>query len=339
MTVSDIASFACETTGDISSEALDYAKRALKLKYATLYDAHNWRESMRVSDPLVLDPTANGAIFLPYDAEEVIFCSLSYDGLNFIRLTYRERDWIERFGGAQITLPGNTPWFYRSENLAWPSFSPGHFTFTTTDKSSFELYIRGIDQNGYPASDDFLMQGTVNTDGTVTPSSVTTVNFYKYVTNLSKGPTSVPLTIHADNYSTNIVIPPSVSELVFTQFVLAPPPVFTNPDGSARQVWVRTMVKLKPDALDNDMSVPRISHIWDALICFVTGTMYKRLGQVGKSQAEEQAAMGHVAAAVNVEKNQSEMRQQAVPAAYESGNYLDRGYYERATSWNPFAGP
>jgi hypothetical protein len=99
------------------------------------------------------------------------------------------------------------------------------------------------------------------------------------------------------------------------------------------------MVKLKPDTLDNDMSVPRISHIWDALICFVTGTMYKRLGQITKAQTEEQAAMGHVAAAVNVEKNQSEMRQQAVPVAYESGNYLDRGYYERATSWNPFAGP
>jgi hypothetical protein len=294
---------------------------------------------MRVSDPFVLDPGANGAIFLPYDAEEVIFCSLSYDGLYFTRLTYRERDWIERFGSWQITLPGNIPWFYRSENLAWPSFSPGHFTFTTTDKSSYELYIQGIDQNGYPANESFLMQGVVNTDGTVTPSSVTTVNFYKYVTNLSKGPTSVPLMIHADNYPTNIVIPPSVTELVFTQIVLVPPPVFTNADGSARQVWARTQVKLKPDSLDDDMSVPRISHIWDALICFVTGAMYKRLGQITKSQSEEQDAMKHIAAAVNVEKSQSEMRQQAVPVVYEAYDYLDRGYYYRATSWNPFGGP
>jgi hypothetical protein len=147
------------------------------------------------------------------------------------------------------------------------------------------------------------------------------------------------LTIHADNYPTNIRIPQSVSELVFTQIVLAPPPIFVNPDNSPRQVWVRIQVKLKPDSLDDDMSTPRISHIWDALISFVTSSMYKRLGQIQKAQAEEQSAMGHVAAAVNVEKNQSEMRQQAVPVIYERDSYLELSEYWRATSWNPFGGP
>ena len=82
------------------------------------------------------------------------------------------------------------------------------------------------------------------------------------------------------------------------------------------------------------MSVPRISHIWDALISFTTSSLYRRLQQIQKAQASEQEAMEHVKAAINVEKNQSEMRQQAVPVIYESNDYLDRGGW--ATSSNPF---
>ena len=93
-------------------------------------------------------------------------------------------------------------------------------------------------------------------------------------------------------------------------------------------------VKLKADPLSNDLSVPRISHSWDALISFVTGALYKTLGNTGKHQAEEGIAMQHVQAAVNVEKNQSEFRQQVVPVIYESQSYMDGG---QVGSANPFS--
>jgi hypothetical protein len=48
--------------------------------------------------------------------------------------------------------------------------------------------------------------------------------------------------------------------------------------------------------------------------------------------------MAHIQAAVNVEKNQSEFRQQVVPTVYELPYYID-GWYHRATSYNPFGGP
>jgi hypothetical protein len=92
---------------------------------------------------------------------------------------------------------------------------------------------------------------------------------------------------------------------------------------------VQTQVKLKADALDNDMSVPRISHIWDALIEFTLSALYTRARQLTKADAREQKAIQHVQAAVNVEKNQSENRQQVVPTMYESGDYL--GYYGTGT--------
>jgi hypothetical protein len=336
VTLSDIAEFACETTGDISSDALDYAKKAARLKYATLYDSHNWRESMRMLDGIQLDPTLNGTFFLPYDAEEVIFVSLSYDGISYIRLNYRERDWIERFTYPAFNLPGNTPWFYRAENLAWPYPSPGHFTFTTSNASPFRLYIAGLDANNFPVSESFSMQGTALPGGTYGPASLSTVNIYSSVTALSKDVTTSGLTVAPDHGPGPIVIPAGTTELVFTQLKLEPHPIGTKPDGSPLSTWIRTQVKLKPDALDNDYSVPRISHIWDALVCFVTGSLWKRMGQVAKYQAEEQVAMAHIKAAIQVEKNQSEFSQQAVPVTYEVGDYLRGWYASRPTSWNPF---
>src|SRR4029077_6596881 len=139
MTVQEIADFCTQTVGDISSEMVDYAKRSIRLKYQTLSDAHAWREAMLTYD-IMLDPKLNGALFLPDDAEEVIFLKLSRDGVNFARLNYRERDWIERVGGNQYSLPGNIPLYYRDENTAWPYINPGKFTFTTSFASPFNVY-------------------------------------------------------------------------------------------------------------------------------------------------------------------------------------------------------
>lgn len=339
MTLSDICTYTTEVTGDISSDAIDFARKAVRLKYATLYDAHNWRESMRTVEGIVLDPTLGGIIFLPYDAEEVIFCSLSYDGQNYVRLVYRERDWIERFYFPTFTLPGNIPWFYRAENLAWPYFNPGIFTFTSSEASPFKVYIAGRDANDLPINESFILQGIINPDQSVSPASISTVNSYKVVTVLSKDVTETPLSIRAATpASQTLVMPPAVTELVFTQIKLYPPPKFIAADGSPLSISVRIQVKLKPDSLDNDMSVPRISHIWDAMISFTTSALYRRLQQISKAQASEQEAMQHVQAAVSVEKNQSEFRQQAVPTVYELPYYID-GWYHRATSYNPFGGP
>ena len=54
------------------------------------------------------------------------------------------------------------------------------------------------------------------------------------------------------------------------------------------------------------MSVPRISHIWDALIEFTLSSLYTRARNLTKADSREQKAIQHVQAAVNVEKNQSE---------------------------------
>jgi hypothetical protein len=332
MTVQEIAEFCTETVGDISSEMLDYAKRAIRLKYQTLYDAHAWRESMRTY-AITLDPNLNGALFLPYDAEEVVFLSLSRDGVNFSRLNYRERDWIERFGANQYSLPGNTPLYYRAENMAWPYINPGKFTFTTTYTSPFNVYIEGKDVANNPINESFIMNGATQPDGTVIPMSVATANAYQVVTSLSK--TGGDLKIQDAATGVPLILPAASSHLVFSQFVLFPPLIWTLPDGTLIPYAVRTQVKLKPDTLDNDMSVPRISHIMDALIEFTMSSLYKKARQITKAQAAEQSAMQHVQAAINVEKNQSESHQQVIPIIYETGDYLGYGG-GRVSSATPF---
>jgi hypothetical protein len=330
MTLQQLADYCCRTTGDTSSEALEYAKDAARLKYSVLHDAHNWREAQRTVGPILMDPNLNGAVFLPYDAEEVIFLSISYDGTTFMRLDYRERDWLERFGSNMATIPGQNPFYYRSENLAWPSLNPGIFTFTSSDQTPITVYIEGRDANNFPISETFSLQGKVQPDNSILPSSVSTAHSYATVTTLSKSSGTMPLTIAAD---ITLSMPSQLNELVFTQLRMAPPPLF-NQDGSSG-VWVRSQVKLKADRLDSDMSVPRISHLSDALIEFTLSSLYTKYRQLGKADAREQKAIMHVQAAVSIEKDQSEFRQAVVPVIYEQGDYLAE-MVGRVTSYRPF---
>jgi hypothetical protein len=313
---------------------LDYAKRAIRLKYQTLYDAHAWRESMRTLDALPIDPALGGRIFLPYDAEEIIYLSLSRDGQNYQRLNYRERDWIERFAGITFTLPGNHPWYYRAENLAWPSLSPGIFTFTTSELSSINVYIEGQNGSGAPVSEAFILNATPDssTPGAVIPGSISTLNAYSMVTSLSK--TTGSMSIQAAAPANPIILPKASPDLVFSQFVLYPTPLFVAQDGTSIPYFVRLQVKLKADTLADDMSVPRISHIWDALIEFTLSALYTKSRQLSKADSREQKAIAHIQAAVNLEKNQSESFQQVVPTIYDTGDYLGQG--NRLSSTYPF---
>ena len=82
------------------------------------------------------------------------------------------------------------------------------------------------------------------------------------------------------------------------------------------------------------MSVPRISHIWDALIEFTLASLYTRARQLTKANDRETKAIAHVQAAVNVERNQSESFKQVVPTIYETGSYMESSGC--VSSSNPF---
>ena len=318
---------------------IDFGRQALRLKYKTLYDSHLWRESLRVIYSR-LDPDLGGVFFLPYDCEEVIFFSISYDGSNFIRLNYRERDWMERNGGSMVSIPGGTPSYFRGENLGWPYFGPGKFTFTSYDTGIFTLYVAGSDAQDNQIAETYKMQGIINPgDSTVNPAVVTTVNSFQTVTAMSKGVTSTTLLVQPQfpvgSQPTSMTS--GVSELVFTQLILAPAPILIDPNtGNPVNIPVRLQVKLKADALNSDYSVPRISHITDALTEFVLAAMYKKSRQLGKADNSEQKAIAHIQAAVQVEKNQSESRQQVVPTIYDPGDYLALAYNNQVSSSYPW---
>lgn len=336
MTALDIIKFAAETVGDISEEMLEFGRKAIRLKYQTLYDSHLWRESLRVIESS-LNPDLKGVFFLPYDAEEVIFFSTSTGGGSYTRLSYRERDWTERHGGSQVSLPGSTPSYYRAENVAWPYFGPGKMTFTSYDTRIFTLYIKGIDLNGVAADETYKVQAITNSDGSVNPAVVTTANAFYQIDTISKGKTNTPLAISPQfppGGSMAIALPPGLPDLTFTQLVLTPPPVLVDPTtGDPYNVLTRLQVKLKADPLDSDYAVPRISHIMDGLIEFVLAAMYKKSRQLAKSDSCEQKAIAHIQAAVQIEKNQSENRQQVVPIIYESGDYLNSEYAKVTSSY------
>jgi hypothetical protein len=313
-----------------------FAKDAIRLKYLTLYDGHAWRESMRLVD-ITLDPTLNGAFFIPVDTEEVIFCKISQDGVNYRRVEYRERDWIERVTGGNELAPFSRPIFYRSENLGWPYSNPGKLTLTTFELTPFQVHIMGANSQGASVEEDFQMVAQQDLNGNIIPFSVQTVNSYAQIYVFSKDTGILSVQPEAPAGAPALSIPGGMTELVFSQFVLFPNPIQND---SVTQLplpcYVRTQVKLKADTLDNDMSVPRLSHIWDCLVEYTLSALYTRLRQLQKADLREQKAIAHFQAAINVEKNQSEFRQQVYPVVYETGDYLFDDQIWRVTSFNPF---
>ena len=139
--------------------------------------------------------TGSVGFFCLWDAEEVIFLSLSSDGVNYNRLVYRERDWVERFARNASSVSGNKPYYYRAENLAWPYLNPGQLTFTTYDTKLFTLFISGLDSLGNTVQETYKMQAAINPDTSTNPAIVTTTNSYAQINVLSKGGTTMPLTV------------------------------------------------------------------------------------------------------------------------------------------------
>ena len=72
------------------------------------------------------------------------------------------------------------------------------------------------------------------------------------------------------------------------------------------------------------------------MIEFTLAALYKKGRQLNKADNSEQKAIAHIQAAVQIEKNQSEMRQQVVPVIYDTGDFLNEGDYVRVTTSFPW---
>ena len=320
MTVADIADFCTQTVGDMDQDTVAFAKQAIRLRYQLLYGAHSWKEAIK-SFTLTISDT--DTFFLPLDCELIVFVVPTVNGVQYARLAYREADWIQQNAsiGPYRTNFGPIPcYYYRGGNLGVPSLNPGVLSFGVLDTASINLYVAGVDANGQP----IIEKMSVATSIPGTPSTPSTTHTYSLVQTLSKDPSVYPVTITAGD-GTVAIMSPGTTELVYTRGTMWPPLQGT--------VDLLVGAKLRADTLDDDMSVPRISRLWNALICFTNASLYKRQRQLGKAQAEAQDAMMVVQAAVNEEKNQAAFRQQVVPQQYD-GNFYPWGAAEfPTTSW------
>jgi hypothetical protein len=116
---------------------------------------------------------------------------------------------------------------------------------------------------------------------------------------------------------------------VFTEGRLWPPLVGTG--------TFNVGAKLRCQPLDSDLSVPRVSRLWNALISATTAALLERQRQFAKAQVKTQEAQAIMQAAVNEEKNQAAFRQQVVPQVYD-GNYFPWGSAQYPTSTYPWGG-
>ena len=269
--------------------------------------------------------SATDTFFLPIDCELIVFVVPTIAGVKYARLAYRERDWIEQNAaiGPYQTNYGPIPsYYYRRTNQALPTLSPGVLTFSVLDTSPVFIYVAGKDANGNVLSEKM----SVATSVPGTASRPVSANTYAVVTTISKTASTYPVAVTAGD-GTTAQMSPGMTELIYTQGGLFPPLT-----GSAT---LTVGAKLKADTLDDDLSVPRISRLWNPLIAFTNAALYKRQRQLSKAQAETQDAQAMIQAAVNEEKNQAGFRQQVVPQLFD-GNFFPWGVAQFPTSSWPW---
>ena len=318
MTIGEIVDFTTSTVGDIDDDTKDFARKAIRLRYQLLYGAHAWQEAIQ---PYTITITNTDTFYLPIDCELIVWVTPSISGVRQRPLAYRERDWIEH--NALYTASASVPlYFYRAPNAALPSSSPGALSFVVQDTGPINIYIAGKDASGNPLSEKLA----VNTTTPSNPARPVSANTYASVTTLSKDVSVYPVSVTAGD-GTSATLSPGMTELVYTAGVVWP--------ALSGSLDLNVGAKLRADTLEDDMSVPRISRLWNALIGFTNAALYKRQRQLSKAQAETADAQQIVQAAVNEEKNQAAFRQQCIPAIYD-GNFLAESTVTGPTSSWPF---
>jgi hypothetical protein len=324
MTIGEIADLCSKTVGDIDQDTVAFAKQAIRMRYQLLYASHNWQESIAGFQFNLAD---TDTFWLPLDAELIIWVVPFINGIKYSKLAYRERDWIEQHAaiGPYFSNYGPIPsYFYRAPNVALPSVNAGTLSFRVLDTSPISIYVAGKDTNGNPTSEKF--SASTATPGT--PSQPSSHNTYSVVSTISKDVSAFPVTVSATDGS-SATMSPGQTSLVFTQGTMWPPLV-----GSGT---FYVGAKLRADTLEDDLSVPRVSRLWNILISYTNAALLKRQRQWGKAQAETQEALQLVSSAVNEEKNQAAFRQQVVPASYD-GNFFPWGSAAYPTTTYPWGG-
>jgi hypothetical protein len=324
MTLAEIADFATQTVGDIDQDTVAFAKIAIRLRYQLWYAAHNWQEAIQSFDLALAD---TDRFWLPIDAELILWVVPFISGIKYSKLAYRERDWIETHAaiGPYFTNYGPIPcYFYRSPNVALPSANPGSLSFSVLDTSPVQIYVVGKDATGNRLSETMLASTSIPG----TPSRPASQNSYASILTISKTASVYPVGVTASD-GTSAQMTATQTELVFTEGRLWPPLVGTG--------TFNVGAKLRCQPLDSDLSVPRVSRLWNALISATTAALLERQRQFAKAQVKTQEAQAIMQAAVNEEKNQAAFRQQVVPQVYD-GNYFPWGSAQYPTSTYPWGG-
>jgi hypothetical protein len=318
MTLSDIATLACQDVGDLGQAAqgvtmLSYVKAQIRRNYESMYNMHPWKEAMmepaieqNCPSPLLIPGTSSYWLpnILPLQADKVQWVKGSIDGgLSFpYKLDPRDRGWIEKYSGDAFltTLIQNVPrYFFLGKPLGFPAFNPGAITITPIGTASgFPLTIEGTDTSGLEQSEMFSMTGT---------NPITTVKTYAEVHNITKPTGTVPLTIAGTGAT--VTMQPNDEHLRYTNLVIWPP--YTGP------FRIRVGAKMKFDPLLSDNSVPRISGLLDALYHVALAAAYSRQKQKDMSNAEFQSANAIAMKAVEEEMSSQAAFQQIVPKVYD----------------------
>jgi hypothetical protein len=294
MTLNDLATLACQKLGKSDPNTLALAKKFAQQRYLMIYDSALWLDSQM----LLSFSIANDRFILPHYVDRIVAVrtngNLNIPEAGLGTLFQADPTMFERVGSP--VLYSDLP----PVAVAALPAAPGTLTLVSNSASDTAVAVRVHgDLNGVQQRETVTLAGT---------APVNTISSYDTPYILSKGASIGTVTITDSTANVIQTLLPDENERrhAYIRIHAAPDPV-TGPTA------ILVLAKRKPKPLLNDLDVPTIRNVENALLAYTMADMLELLRQYAKAQLKAQEAGSFLAEARDLERNQGQNTIRIIP--------------------------
>lgn len=321
--------YICGQLGKTDSESARQCGLYLRARWREIWDSANWRDSSCVFVKALApkrnvenDQTTGGHLVLPSEIGEVIGVRLG-DRQNGIALLGVQQVAIMQMNPNLFTGTGSPVMFSPLQSLATYEIAPHEkLTFySSSADDDGEILIEGdyFDEDLAPGNINYVPERrreTIMLNG-VTP--VETEHEYDFVYTIGKAATTGTITCKSEGTAT--LMAQLYPEELSRQFVH----LHLHMAETDATKFLYVLGKRQFPDLHNDLSVPLVKGIENALVALATADMWQRMRQMSKSAAMLQRGQTLLAQAMAAEQESSGVVPMLIP--YPTADYDYACYY------------
>lgn len=309
--------YICAQLGKTDSETARQCELFLRARWREIWDAANWRDatcvfvkSLEPKRNVENDQTTGGHIVLPAEIGEVVSVRLG-NRTSGVQLQGSQQCAIMQMNPDAFTAVGSTTGFSVLNSLATYEIAPHEklefFSSDASDTGSILIQGDYFDATLAPGNINYIPERRHETVVLTGTTSVSTVNDYDYVYSISKAASTGTISGKSGTSDTLMVqLYPEELSRSFLHIM-----VHYNESDAAKFLYIlgkRQFVDLR-----DDLSVPLIRGIDNALMALTTADMWQRMRQFSKKNDKLAEGMGLLQQAMATEQEQSGIVPMIVP--------------------------